>query len=111
MDSVGQEVLEGQGYSLSRNLFYQDNASAMKMESNGRKLASDKSRHINIRYFFIKDVFEREDIELVHCPIERMIADYYTKSLHGSLFRKLRAKRHINGPHSLMRRVLDLMKR
>ena len=33
---------------------------------------------------------KREDIELVHCPTERMIADYYTKPLQGSLFRKMR---------------------
>ena len=27
---------------------------------------------------------------MVHCPTERMIADYYTKPLQGSLFRKMR---------------------
>ena len=85
-----KRFLEGQGYILKRNIFYQDNESAMKMESNGRKSAGDKSRHINIRYFFIKDVLKREGIDLVHCPTERMIADYYTKLLQCSLFRKLR---------------------
>ena len=49
-----------------------------------------KTRHIHIRYFFIKDVLKRENIELVHYPNERMIADYYTKPLQGSLFRKTR---------------------
>ena len=52
--------------------------------------AGDKSRHINIRFFFIKDILKREGIELIHCPTERMIADYYTKPLQGSLFRKMR---------------------
>ena len=79
-----------QGYILKRNIFYQDNQSAMKMESNGQKSCGEKSRHINIRYCFIKDVLERENIELVHCPTERMITDYYTKPLQGSLFRKMR---------------------
>ena len=40
--------LEGQGYILRRNIFYQDNESAMRMESNGRKSAGDKSRHITL---------------------------------------------------------------
>ena len=40
--------------------------------------------------FFIKDVLKRENIELRHCPTERMIADYFTKPLQGSLFRKMR---------------------
>ena len=57
---------------------------------NGRRSCTSYSRHINIRYFFIKNVLEREGIELRHCPTERMIADYYTKPLQGSLFRKLR---------------------
>ena len=26
----------------------------------------------------------------LHCPTERMIADYYTKPLQGSLFKKMR---------------------
>ena len=40
--------------------------------------------------FFIKDVLQRENIDLEHCPTERMIADFYTKPLQGALFIKLR---------------------
>ena len=82
--------LKDQGYALKRSIFYQDNQSAMKMESNGMKSAGNKSRHISIRYFFIKDILKREGIELLHCPTERMIADFYTKPLQGSLFKKMR---------------------
>ena len=85
-----KSFLEEQGYILRRNIFNQDNESAMKMESNGRRSAGGKSRHINIIYFFIKDVLKRESKDLMHCPAERMIADYYTKPLQGSLSRKLR---------------------
>ena len=85
-----KRFLAEQGYTLRRNIFYQDNKSAMKMESNGLRSCGEKSRHIHIRYFFIKDILKRENIELVHCSTERMIADYYTKPLQGSLFRKMR---------------------
>ena len=85
-----KRFLAEQGYKLRRNIFYQDNQSAMRMESNGQKSCGEKSRHIHIRYFFIKDVLKRENIELIHCPTERMIADYYTKPLQGSLFKKMR---------------------
>ena len=64
--------------------------SVMRLESNGLKSYGEKSRHIDIRFFFIKDVLKRENIELKHCPTERMIADYFTKSLQRSLFRKIR---------------------
>ena len=49
--------LKEQGYVMKSNIFYQDNQSAILLEKNGRNSCGDKSRHINIRYFFIKDVF------------------------------------------------------
>ena len=64
--------------------------SAIKMEKNVRQSCGEKSRYIHIRFFFIKDVLARENIDIVHCPTERMIADYFTKPLQGSLFRKMR---------------------
>ena len=59
------------------NVFYQDNERAMKNESEGHKLAGDKSSHMRIRYFFIKDLLKRKNIELNHYPTERMITDYF----------------------------------
>ena len=53
----------------------------MKMERNDGKSAGDKTRHIHITYFFINDVLNRDNIELIHCPTERMITDYFTKPL------------------------------
>ena len=82
--------MEYQGYVINSKIFYQDNQSAMKLERNGRKSCGQKSRHIDIRYFFIKDVLRRENVDLQHCPTERMIADFYTKPLQGSLFIKMR---------------------
>ena len=38
--------LEEQGYKLKMSILYQDNESAIKLESNGMKSAGDKSRHI-----------------------------------------------------------------
>ena len=42
------------------------------------------------KIFFIKDILIRENIELIHCSTERMIVDFYTKSLQGSPLRKIR---------------------
>jgi hypothetical protein len=82
--------LRDQGYVVESNIFYQDNQSAILLEKNGRGSCGEKSRHINIRYFFIKDVLRREKITVAHCPTERMIADYFTKPLLGNLFTTLR---------------------
>ena len=75
---------------MESNIFYQDNQSAILLEKNGRGSCGEKSRHINIRYFFIRDVLRREKVTVAHCPTEHMIADYFTKPLLGSLFTFLR---------------------
>ena len=86
-----QNFMETQGYKLKSNIIYQDNQSAIKMETNGRASGSDRSRHINIRYFFVKDYVRRNEIQIQYCPTDKMQADYFTKPLQGSLFRKFRA--------------------
>ena len=50
------QFLKGQGYTVRPNLF-QDNLSTMALANNGRS-NSDRTRHINIRYFFIKQYLE-----------------------------------------------------
>ena len=88
MDGVEKNLIE-QGYNITRKIFYQDDESAIQMEINGRKSAGYKSRHIQISYFFIKDTLIRDNTELINCPTGRMISDYFTKPLRGSLFRKM----------------------
>ena len=79
--------LQDQGYTLGKNIYFQDNQSSIKLTTGNFGPRSEKSRHINIRYFFIKDILQRENIKLVHCRTERMIADYFTKPLQGKLFK------------------------
>ena len=80
--------LEAQGHKITNNDFEQDNVSAIRLEKNGRSSAGKKSRHIDIRYFFIKDRIRSDGINVRHCPTEQMLADFLTKPLQGNLFRK-----------------------
>jgi len=79
-----------QGYAIEENIFAQDNQSAMKLEKNGRTSCGRKSRHIDIRYFFMKDRITSEHITVVYCPTGQMIADFFTKPLQGALFARFR---------------------
>jgi hypothetical protein len=45
--------MASQGYPISNAIFYQDNESAIKMENNGKASCGQRSRHIDICYFFI----------------------------------------------------------
>ena len=82
--------MQGQGYEVKDNIFYQDNESAIRLEKNGKRSSSEKTRHIKIRYYFVHDIIKREKLDLRYCPTTKMIADFYTKPLQGSLFVKLR---------------------
>jgi hypothetical protein len=82
--------LNAQGYAMKNNTFYQDNQSTIRFERNGRKSCGPNSRHIDIRYFFIKDRIISSGITVLHCPTEQMLADFFTKPLQGSLFTKFR---------------------
>ena len=63
---------------------FQDNKSAILMESNGRNSCTGNSRHINVRYFFIKDRIDKGEMKVEYLPTDLMLADYFTKPLNGT---------------------------
>ena len=71
---------------VSDNVVYQDNQSAMKLEKNGRSSSGKRTRHINIRYFFVTDRIQENQMKVEYSPTEMMIADFYTKPLQVKLF-------------------------
>jgi hypothetical protein len=82
--------MEAQGYPIRHSFFEQDNESAINLARNGRASAGQRSRHIHIRHFWIKDRLEQDNITMRHCDTDSMLADFLTKPLQGSLFRKFR---------------------
>ena len=82
--------LKEQGYGLKSNILYQDNQSAIRMEVNGRNSCTGNSRHIDIRYFFVKDQIDKGYLTVKYCPTEQMLADFFTKPLQGATFNKFR---------------------
>ena len=57
------------------------------MEHNERRLCTNISRHIDIRYFFVKSRIDKKEVRVKHCPMEKMLSDYFTKPLQGELFK------------------------
>ena len=86
-----KRFIESQGFELETNVIYRDNTSSMKLEENGRMSASKRTRHFNIRYFYVTDLIQRKEVMIKYCPTEEMMADYFTKPLVGSTFEKMRA--------------------
>ena len=82
--------LLAQGYDIKDNILYQDNQASMKLEKNGRKSSGKRTKHIDIRYFYVADKVKGGEISIEYCPTGDMIADYFTKPLQGSQFRSFR---------------------
>jgi len=82
--------LAAQGYPLEPSEIHQDNESAELLETNGRASSSKRTRHMNIRYFFVADVLKRKHIIITHCPTDEMIGDFFTKPVGGAKFRRFR---------------------
>jgi len=84
-----REFLIAQGMDVPPARIYQDNQSTMAMVDRGSS-TSDRTRHVAIRYYWVKDRMEAKEIEVVYCPTEDMIADILTKPLVGTQFINLR---------------------
>ena len=84
------KFLEHQGYKVDSSILYQDNESAIRLEKNAQRSSSRRTRHLDIKYFWVKDQLEREGIKVLYCPTESMIADFLTKPLQGATFKLLK---------------------
>jgi hypothetical protein len=82
--------LEAQGFPVKESIVFQDNQSAILLEKNGRASSSKRTRHINIRYFFVSDRIANNEMSVEYCPTGNMVADFFTKPLQGTPFRKFR---------------------
>ncbi|CAI7810791.1 unnamed protein product [Closterium sp. NIES-53] len=47
---------------------------------------ANRTKHIALRYFFVKDEIEKGRLELSYCPTSEMAADYLTKKLEKQKF-------------------------
>ena len=97
--------MDAQGYKLDQNIIYQDNQAAIKMENNGRMSSTGRTRHINVRYFWVKDQVDQKIVKIEYCPTEIMLADFFTKPLNGYLFQYLKAFVMGHRPISELQRV------
>ncbi len=46
---------------------YQDNISAILLETNGKASRTKRTKHIQVKYFYIKEKVDSSEILLKHC--------------------------------------------
>jgi hypothetical protein len=60
-------------------IFHEDNQSCIKMLENEK--SSQRTKHIDTKYHFVKDMYKQQQIDIKYCPTENMMADVLTKPL------------------------------
>ena len=79
-----------QGYKLPAAKIFQDNMSAIALFKTGKSASSMRTRHIAIRFYFVKDRMDSGEVEVTFKGTDDMIADILTKPLQGTKFKELR---------------------
>lgn len=67
---------------------HEDNQSCLKLIEDEK--LSNRTKHIDTRYNFVKDYIEKQIVSCVYCPTEKMLADLLTKPLPTSKHIELR---------------------
>ena len=59
---------------MDASLLYQNNMSAILLETNGRPISSKRTEHIKVKKYFVKDKVDQDqgEITIQHCPTEQM---------------------------------------
>ena len=84
--------LEAQGYGTDENILYKYNMSVVLLENNGGESITNNPKHINVRYYFIKEQVESGEGVIEHCQTTDILGNHFTKPLKGALFMKFRAE-------------------
>ena len=83
-----RRVLQKIGHSQSKcTTMMCDNSSTIKLSKN--LVMHGRSKHIDVRFHFLRDLTKEEVVKLVHCGTNDQVADILTKPLKFEVFLKL----------------------
>jgi hypothetical protein len=81
-----KECIVEQGYTVVL-VIAQDNQSTIAL-INEDKHGSLRTKHINVRYFWLRERIKNHELEIKYVPTGLMFADILTKALQGNLFQQ-----------------------
>ena len=62
----------------------------MRLGENGKASSGRRTRHFDIKYFYVTDLIDRKELKIEYCSTATMIAEYMTKPLTGGKFKLFR---------------------
>jgi hypothetical protein len=94
-----KQTLKDFSCELTKIPLLSDNESAIKLANN--PINHSRTKHIDIRHYFLRDHEAEGDIAIHHVSTEKQIADIFTKPLDGSRFCALRSELNIIDSHNV----------
>jgi hypothetical protein len=85
-----RRVIEWIGFKQRPTKLYQDNTSTITMVHMGRGSSGSNTKHIDIRYFFVKQFVDDQTLIIDHLAREHMLADFFASPRTGRDFRRMR---------------------
>ena len=76
---------------------HEDSQGTMAMSRN--PVLHKRTKHIDIKYYFVREKTQDETVELKYCPTNDLIADISTKTLPKGQFEHLRCKLVLTHEH------------
>ena len=81
--------MAAQGYKPKVTLV-KDNKSKIKLFKNRHDSCTSNSKHVSIKQFWSTDQIKAGRLKVKYCPTDKMLADFMSKPVQGSLFQKFR---------------------
>lgn len=81
-----KELMTQVGIKVDTPVLFEDNLSTINLLKHGSEKI--KNKHINVKYFFSKELIESNQIRVQYLPTDEMIADGLTKILTGTKLMK-----------------------
>ena len=83
-------TLKDFGLELTKVPLLCDSTSAISVAKN--HVLHSKTKHIDVRFHFLRDHYEKGDIDLRHVDTQNQLADILTKPLDQAAFSRLRGE-------------------
>ena len=84
--------LDAQVYYVFGGVVFQDNKSAIILENNRNALISKNMKHINIRYYLVKNIIRKYELSVEWCSTGYTIGYFTTKPTQSSKFEIFRGQ-------------------
>ena len=80
-------------------ILYEDNQGAMALSNNPKD--HTRTKHIDVKYHYVRETIEHGYVNLMYCPTENMVADMLTKGLPKQTFEKFRSQMGVDSTMDL----------